>query len=373
MRIAILGRDFPPAIGGIGDHSDRLATELAARAHHVTVICSPPGEQRAMFDVRPVVRGWDARGLSSITAAVAAAEPDVIVWQYNPSSVGRKGLAPSAGRLARALASHAPLVVLAHELWFPWGREGLKGMLWAVAHRAQMRAIVRAASRVIVTTERRADELSETIRRARAKTSVVPIGSNIEPSEGSSSVRAEMGIPDDAFVVAHFGSVGPGRELGPLLAAVRTLRAQGHDVHVLLVGKTGPFEAPSDLGVAVHATGLTDREQLSVALASADAYLHPDLTGPAAGRRGSLMAAFALGLPVVAYRGPDHARQLVDGSNILLVEPSGDEVARALRTLQDEPDIAKGIGAEAERTYARWFSWTHVADGVLQAIQEATR
>ena len=85
------------------------------------------------------------------------------------------------------------------------------------------------------------------------------------------------------------------------------------------------------------------------------------------------MAALAHGLPTVAYRGPDQASQLVDGSNIILVDASEAAVARAFRALQDEPDAARDIGAEAERTYARWFSWKHVADGVLHDIQETIR
>ncbi|HEX9713375.1 MAG TPA: glycosyltransferase family 4 protein [Actinomycetota bacterium] len=371
MRVTILGRDFPPAVGGIGDHTDLLAAELARRGQAVTVVCSAPADARASFDVRPVIDRWDARGSASIVRAVAGSRPDIIVWQYNPFAVGRRGLTPGIGRLARALAAEAPLVLLAHELWFPFRREGLKGLVWALAHRRQMRALARAARMVVVTTEQRAAELARAIPSVASTTRVIPIAANVEPRPEQRSARATFGLPDDAFVVAHLGSVGPGREIDRVFDAVAELRARGLDVRLLLAGNTGPFTAPGSLNGAVITTGILSREQLSAALASADAYVHPDLVGPSAGRRGSLVAALAHSLPVVAFRGPDHASQLLDGTNVVITDP--DELSDALAGLASDRARATQIGDAARQTYLEHFAWPRVGDELLAVFEETLR
>lgn len=371
MRVTILGRDFPPAVGGIGDHTDLLAAELARRGRAVTVVCSPPADARASFEVRPVVERWDARGAARILDAVRSSTPDVVVWQYNPFAVGRRGLAPSIGRLARALAAEAPLVLLAHELWFPFRRNGLKGLLWALAHRVQMRALARAARAIVVTTEQRAAELARAVPAAASKVRIVPIAANVEPRPEQRSARAAYDFPDDAFVVAHLGSVGPGREIGRVFIAIEALRARGLDARLLLAGNTGPFQAPGSLNGAVVTTGILSREQLSEALASADAYVHPDLVGASAGRRGSLVAALAHGLPVVAFAGPDQSRELLDGENIVVTQPDG--LAAALAGLAADPLRARALGEAARRTYGEHFAWPRVGDGIAAVLDEAAR
>jgi len=370
MRVTFLSRDFPPRIGGIGDHTDHLAGELARRGHEVTVLCAPPAEPRDAFTVRADVPRWDATGIARLLRAVDASRPDAILWQYNPFMLGRRGLAPASGRLARALARGAPLIVLAHELWFPWGREGLKGFLWAVAQRVQTASVLRAADAVVVTTDARARSVARLHRRVR----VVPIGANIEPGDApATDARESLGIPPDAFVVTHFGSVGPGRNLAPAFEAVARLRARGVDARLVLAGNTGPFERPLALNGSMQTTGVLPREQLSSVLAASDVYLHPDPAGPAAGRRGSLTAALAHGLPIVAYRGPDIPPQLQDGRNVVLVEPVLRALADALGAIAADPGHARRLGEAARETYRSVFSWERNGAAIGALLEECAR
>lgn len=370
MRITVLTEEFPPEVGGIGDHADRMAAELAVRGNPVTVVCSAGSEPRTAFDVRAVVDRWDSRGVPSISAAVAGTNPDVIVWEYNPFSIGRRGLAPRAGYLARALASHAPLVLFLHELWFPWGREGARGFAWAAGQRLQAIGVLRAASRWIVTTETREKELA---RFGRAKLRRIPAGTAIEPVALMGDPRARWGIPAGAFVIAHLGSAGPGRDLVPAYQAVSRLAARGIDARLLLAGNTGPLDIPQGVATRVVVTGTIAREELSAALQASDVYLHADPVGPAAGRRTSLAAALAHGVPVVAYRGPDSAPQLADGVGIVLVERSGERLASALAQLSAGP-VARGrIGDAGRDAYERFFSWRRIGDDLTTVFKERLR
>src|SRR5438309_2343972 len=172
MRVTVLTKGFPPQMSGIGDHTDHLSAELSRRGIAVTVVCAPPADPREAFDVRGVLSEWNP---AAIEAAVAETKPDVVVWQYNPFSVGRRGIPFGAARTARALARTAPLVVFFHALGFPWGRNGARGLVWAITQRAQARGVIDAAAATIVTTERReADLKGRGVRILRR----IPIGPN---------------------------------------------------------------------------------------------------------------------------------------------------------------------------------------------------
>lgn len=364
MRVTILSREFPPAIGGIGDHTDRLARALHDRGHHVTVVTSSGDAPARDYDVRAAVARWDAGGIDAIAAAVRDSAPDVVVWQYNPFSFGRRGVPAGAGRLARALASVAPLALWIHELWFPWGRAGLRGLVWAVAQRLQVRPALRAAQHLIVTTAARAAAL----RAHDTKTTLIPVGTNIEPA--GVSARPDLGIPDGAFVVAHLGTTGPGKDMVPVLEAVRAMRAEGRDVRLVLAGRTGTDLPTPGLDGAVVRTGtVEDPAALSPVLAAADVYVHPDHAGPSAGRRTSIVAALAHGLPVVSYDGPDRAPDLTDGHNVVLVRSTAEAVAAALRGLADDPARARAIGEAAVATYERSYSWHRIGDSVVSLLE----
>lgn len=361
MRVTLLGRDFPPRVGGIADHTDHLAHALAARDHTVSVVCSPPGDPRADVSVCAVVQGWRAHDVPAIAGAVAATDPERILWQYNPFSIGARGLAPSAApRIARALAGIAPLTVLFHELWFPWGRAGARGVAWAIVQRAQARGVLRAATSWIVTTPSREAELQGL---DLSKTHRIPVGTNVDPTDATrADARRELAIPAEAFVIAHLGSAGPGRDLVPMFDALATLRREGAEALLLLAGDTGPLHIPPGVAPYVRAPGPEPLARLSLALRAADVYLHADPDGASAGRRTTLVAALAHGLPILAYRGPDRAPEL-EGA-IVEVARDARDVADALRRSATDPTMREELGARAVRIFDDHFSWRRIAEDV---------
>lgn len=364
MRVTILGRDFPPAIGGIGDHTDLLAAELARLRQHVTVLCGAPAESRDTFDVRAVLTRWDRNGHAAIVDAVEQTTPDVIVWQYNPFAVGPRGVAGGAATLARELARCAPLIAFAHELWFPWGRDGLRGLVWASAQRIQTRGVLRACATTIVTTEARERDLA---RKGIGRVRRIPVGTNVIPSGAPG--RERFGIAGNAFVLGHLGSAGPGRDLAPAREAIAALREHGTDARLLLIGNTGPIEASAD--GSVISTGLLSRSDLSDALFSCDAYLHADPVGPSVGRRGSLVAALAHGLPLIAYRGPDAAPQLIDGRSVLFTERNASALTRTLETLAADPARRRALGDAARAVHDEEFAWDVLGKRIVEVLEES--
>lgn len=362
MRVVVLTKDFPPAASGIGDYADRLATELTARGNTVTVVCSYPADPMRPFCIKPSIERWDAKGIDAIVKAVAEAKPDAILWNYNPFQIGSRGVAPSAPRLARSLAKVAPLVVVAHELWYPWGRNGLKGLVWAVAQRLQLHGVLKAAAKTVVTTQKRKAALD-----GKARVAFIPVGATVPATGVPNGTRARLGIPADAFVLAHLGAIGEGRDLAPALTAIARLRSKGDDVRLVLVGRTG-IAVPRAEGV--HATGILDHEGVSEALHSADAYLFAEPTGPTS-RKTSLLAALEHGLPVVAYRGPDGEPHFDDAA--LLVEPEPKAIATAVRRLRIDPTYAKQLGRASRNLAEDRYSWRAITDAFVRLLEEVKR
>jgi glycosyltransferase involved in cell wall biosynthesis len=359
MRVTIVSRDFPPVPSGMGDYSDLLARELARRGHELTVVCAAPASKREGIHVRPALRGLDARNLGALDISVGSSDPDVVLWQYNPFQIGRKGIGPSTGRIARTLASHAPLILVAHELWYDFGRNGARGLAWALAQRAETRAAIAASVRIVVTTEARRDMLQKRYPSRQADISAIRIGANIEPdfSRSPNGFRADIGATERSFVLAHFGSTGDGREFAPAYDALRRLRARDIDARLVCIGRSGNVPVPADLRDAVVVTGVLPAGEVSDALRVSDAYLFCEPAGPALGRKGSLLAAFAHGLPVIAYAGRDTDEGLHDGENVMLVPPDAERIAAAIRKLAHDRSKAKSLGIAARQLYVERFAW----------------
>jgi hypothetical protein len=89
VRVGIVTAEYPPDVGGVGDHSARLARELAALGHQVDVVTSArpaPPDAGTAVRVRPVVRRWDWR-----------------IWWLVPRLARRAGWVRSRSALVRLI------------------------------------------------------------------------------------------------------------------------------------------------------------------------------------------------------------------------------------------------------------------------------
>ncbi|MFP5225613.1 MAG: glycosyltransferase [Actinomycetota bacterium] len=352
MRLAILSRDAPPTPGGIADHTARLAGSLAIAGDEVTLVTRSPvdGVPGVTVLSHP---GFDKAPAKTLAGRLIESDPEVIIWAYNPFSYGAKGLARKGPKIARAIkgASTARLVVLAHELWFPPGREGARGMLWRLSQRKAGLDVFRTADRVIVTTPQRVAELAaEGISAVR-----IPVGSNL-PDGALPLPRTELGVPDDAFLLGHLGGLGPGHDLQVGLSAIEGIQ----QAHLLLLGDTGPLP---ELPERVHTTGRVPADFAAGALAACDAYLHLDHVGPTPGRRTALAAALQAGLPIIAFDGEQTDTSLMD-AYLLSSEISDTALEATIRTAMEQPDIRAACAIAAKAYFDRELTWTRITEAV---------
>jgi glycosyltransferase involved in cell wall biosynthesis len=374
-RVHLAFPTLPPAFDGIGDHTARLAAAMAERAE-VTVLTTPEAVAEAALApgvaVRPALR-WrggrvDAAGLA---AAVADARPDALLLQYNPNSWGRRGLNPALPAAVRAAQRAHPrlrLGLLVHEPFYP--PTTLKRAVLSAGQRLQLRALVRAADVVFVSTEAWVTPL----RRWDPSATFVhlPSGSNIEEAGWTrEAAREALGLEAGALVAGVFGTAHYSRLLPLVRAAAERLQAEqaarGEGPFlVLYVGPDGETVGEALAGLPFRDLGRRPEAEVSRALAAMDLHLAPFFRGVST-RRGSFVAGLQHGLPTVSTRGvqTDHLLADADGAAFVLTEPNEDAYAAAAAALAANPSRRRAMAEAARRLYLSSFDWALLAERAL--------
>jgi glycosyltransferase involved in cell wall biosynthesis len=362
--VKILFVNSASGLGGGTTSAIELALGLVSRGHNVTVICHPH---------------------STIRNALRAAErvqlaPIAIRAELNP-------IRPF--QIARVLRSFPADVIMADR------RKDVKLSFYAsrlrpgsaLVHRhgapsplrdgAVYRAIWPRLDGVIVNSHSMVTRMLErTPWLAATELHVVHNGKNLDVyrprPELRASMRAELGIAQDAFVVCYHGALAERKNLAVLIRAL-ALRPVGSRIHGLLIGDG---ESESRLrglcrryGVPVTFAGR--RDDIDRVLAAADVSAHLSL---AEGFSNSVIEALACGLPVIASTGTSHDEQVEDGKTGWLVPPDDeDAVIRSIRLLSTNPARHATMAAAARQSAVQNFSSERMMAGYEAALQAAIR
>ncbi|MDR3068073.1 MAG: glycosyltransferase [Cellulomonas sp.] len=182
------------------------------------------------------------------------------------------------------------------------------------------------------------------------------------------AARGRLGLAADGFWVGTVSSLVDYEGVATLLEAVATLRAQGTDVRVAVVGDgvARPAlvrqAAALGLGAAAVLPGRVDADQAETWYQALDAFVVPrqDTAVTRAVVPLKPMQAMALRRPVVASDLPALREIVGDPGAGLMVRPDDpDALAAALAALADDPDLAASLGA-AGRRFAATRTWSAV-------------
>ncbi|MBV8616774.1 MAG: glycosyltransferase [Acetobacteraceae bacterium] len=320
MRIVLVSGSWPPDRCGVGDYSDRLAAELA-----------PRGVDLVRFGSPRALRTQDIRRAAH---DIRAQRPDIVHIQYPTAGYGRS-LCPS---LLPAMLD-CPVLVTLHE----YSIFGRYRWPWFAGYAYGSKA-------VIFTTEAERALFVRRMPAMRARTEVIPIGSNIP--EGPD-------LPRDPRSVCYFGLLIPRKGIETFLALARKLAGSTPAIRFAIIGS---FPASSaayaervlrearELGVQCL-VGLTAEEVARQLKSISYAYLpFPDQVTE---RRGSLLAALTNGMTVLAPHGPLTPPWL---KAVVADADSADAAAERLREMMNGNLNGKPTGALSDR-----FAWSNIA------------
>ena len=363
MRIGLLSGAYPPAVDGIGDYTYLLARELA-RHHEVTVFTGiqrsyTPDEKVSLVGVFDPAR---PAGIMNLPAAIAAGPPlDRLVVQYNPFGFGPRGFNPWLPLALSRLRKQVHLSLMFHETYVPCETAAQAGMrLWQVP---QFYFLSRMAASLYVSCSR----WLPAIRRTAGREAVhLPVGSNIARSNLSrDEARRRLGIGSRALVLGVFGSAHPSRLLDWICGAAKKAASGAPETVLVYIGADGEALRPL-LGPEIRFLdrGLLPGDVVGDSLMAADLLLAPFVDGLST-RRGSVVAAFQHGIPVVSTSS-GWTDDMLRGQEERLVflspvEEGGDPFASLACAVSRQVSLPDSRQPKLEEFYDGHFGWPSIA------------
>lgn len=380
MRVALVAGALRADLDGVADYVLRLADELRMAGVAVRVVHTGPADDPVPPGSIRVGDAWTSRAMLRAAAVLRAA--DIVHVQFAPSMYRFRG---GVGALPLALAG-VPIVVTLHEYgWWRWA--AAPAMLWRPLERARLLdretgLLVPRSRRVVVTNPAHRAALDARFGVLRGVESI-PIGANvavdatIDAPAARHDARAQLGVTAGATVLAFFGFVHPVKGVRYLVEALAALRAEGRDVHLLVVGGFESLALPAEeaaafraevegrildagVGDAVTITGFLPPDDVGRLLAAADIAVLPFTAGVTT-KSGSLLTVLAHGLPTVVTLGAAPDPELINGTTCIVASTVRDPAAlvAAVRRL-DDPALRQRV-ADGARSILAARSWPAIA------------
>ena len=366
-HVLMVTGEYPPRIGGVGDHALKLRTALETRG----LVCQIVTESRSNDNESESVRSIDTRlPFQSVIGALRILReirPDVLHVQFQAGAFARPGELLAVAVLARIFKLVGRVVVTLHDLNEPY--------LFPKAGRFRswfLRQLERAADSVIYV-----DELDRRWADANRDASVdrfwIPAGPTIEPARqclDRNSSRMCLNLSSEEFVVGYFGFRQASKGIRVLVEAMHRPGLKEPRVALALIGAAGPSITGSRSeqlvgdsifsGLNTVQTGAQNPSTISMWLKACDVVALPFLEGLSS-RRGSFMNAVAHGIPVVTTEPKVDGVVDVAGHEVIFI-PRGnvEALAQELISLRNDrakrDSLAAGSLAVAER-----HSWSEIA------------
>lgn len=364
MKIVMMTNLYRPHVGGIQRSIEWFAGEFRRRGHEV-LIAAPRVERHPLNEPDvvevPAIQNFSESGFSlalplprELTERLDDFEPDII-HSHHPFLLGDSAMRAAAKR-------DLPLVFTYHTMWEHY-------LHYAPADSPAMQRFVKRMAveycnlcdQVIAPCESIAEILRE--RGVETPIAAIPTGIDAERFQHGDrqAGRAQLGLPDDAFVAGYIGRLGPEKNLGFVAQALVALCQAREHAQAVIVGNG---EAVPEIQRVFDEAGLSDRLHLpgilkDEALVNAYHALDAFVFASKSETQGLVLAeAMAAGRPVVALDAPG-AREIVrDGENGRLLE--NEQVAafrEALLQLADQPaDEREALQTAARQTSADYTS-----------------
>jgi glycosyltransferase involved in cell wall biosynthesis len=332
MKVCIIAGSLPPEVCGVGDFTAVLAEALKDRGLTVTVTHRDH---------------WRLRDLAGLLWELRAEKPDVVHLQY-PTHGFRRSLVPHLLHLGML---GWPRLTTLHDY---------SGQRWPI--RLGM-SVFTIGGHLVATGGLDRDALVRLHRWIAPRLSIIPIGSNIPSGPWE---------PSDPFTIVHFGMLRPKKGIEEMIDLARLGRQAGRPYRTIIMGAIVPHARDYTESLFRMADGAGIEWQLNVSPERASEILrhaHVAYLSPPCGvheRRGTLLAAAANGLPIIArvdWETPAFLRDFV----IAAESPQ-----KALAAIDE---LTNPIRLEEQSirsvALAKMFSWATIADLYIEALENA--
>ncbi|MEZ6184331.1 MAG: glycosyltransferase [Planctomycetota bacterium] len=290
-------------VGGPARHVQLLSRGLEAYGFETVLASGGVGRGERELDLggcRRVRVGGLGRNVSPLHDARALAGLIDVFRRERPTIVHTH--TAKAGALGRVAARLTGVPIVVHTFHGHVLSDYFAPLTSGLVTLAE-RGLSRLTQRVITISPGLRDELVERYQVARPEqVEVIPLGRDLTPfaQVERGALRAELGIPQDAFVIAAVGRLVEIKDFGALLTAFARLAQDDPSLVLLFVGD-GPERARLEAAVPAPLAGrvrfLGWRRDLPQVYADADLMA---LSSKNEGTPLTIVEAFASGCPVVS-------------------------------------------------------------------------
>jgi glycosyltransferase involved in cell wall biosynthesis len=303
--------EFPPAIGGVSDHSRVLADTAAARGLDVHVWAPSGAGADPGVEVHDSLGSFSAADLDRTDCLLDRfAHPRRIVLQWVPHGYGRRGLNVRFSRWISHRAGRGDeLDVIVHEPFVDFTGRSWMQPARAVVQRYMARNVLRAARRVWLSIPGWENRLDARWLGLTARPLVLPVPGTVRVNADATAVarlRTRLLDRGGRHLVGYFGAGGPYAEHA-LAVTLKALRSRT-DMSFVCFGR-GSEEVAARVSRLIAgpagtlpATGALTPAELSQHLQACDVLLQPYEDG-VSGRRTTTISALEHGLPVATTFG----------------------------------------------------------------------
>jgi glycosyltransferase involved in cell wall biosynthesis len=364
MRFILLTGEYPPYHGGVADYTFQVAQGLRQRGIGVEVIVfrepRGPGSIGVNF-VGSAVSPMSLRRASRILKR--SSDDRILLVQYVPQMYGLKGMNLGFVLWLSQLRG-STIWVMFHEVYVAT----IRGASWK--HRMLALITQNMAQRMAKKADQCFVSISSFIEIVKKSTRLgvqvewLPVPSNLGGQGDQQEInrlRTRLLDSGPAALVGHFGTYGA--TLRPLIQQlVEQSRPLYPDWKFVFIGR-GSRQFLNDLeeqgrlspGTAVASGGL-DPDEVACWIKACDVMIQPYPDG-ASTRRGTLMAALALGKATVSNLGHLSDPIWADSQSLYIVDrPVPGELVAAVATVLDDRGLQSRLEVAAARLYAEEFS-----------------
>jgi glycosyltransferase involved in cell wall biosynthesis len=369
----ILTCEYPPRCGGVGDYTAQLAAALVAAGDEVTVVCPPradpsaPAATGAGIEVVVLDDTYGRAGrriLDRMLDERARGSDSSMLVQYVPTGFGLRGANIPFCRwlLARSQKPTSDIRIMFHEPYFEYTWSPLRQNALAAAERVMARTLLRAASRVYLSTDAWRRYLAPHAPNGRADEFLaLPIPSAIPKCNDADSVtrRRRQLLGSSTQLIGHFGTFGS--QIVPMLTeALVTLLDRRRDLSAVCIGHGSDefvrsvMEANPAVRGRVHGTGRLEALDTAASIAACDLMLQPYIDGVTT-RRTSTMAGLINRRPIVTTTG--HLTEPIwQETAAVALGPDLESLVASAIGLLDSANDRDRLAERGERLYNQRFS-----------------
>lgn len=367
-RILIISPKFFPVQDGLGHYTTYLHEYL--HKYHDSFVLTSSANASQIADVYPVVEKWNIIYLLKTARLIREINPDIILVQYLPFLYQPRGginFSISFFILYLKFIQKRKIHLMFHEIYYPW-QWSIKAIIMHIAHLLMGKIAILGTDKIFASTEENARIIMNKLGLPKDKqVHVQKISSNITMMKFSAEEikrrRESFAIAENQKLIGFFGSLHPSKkQLMVIKELIKIHRLYNFNFKLLYVGVTIE-EILSQLSTdekdyalkMIIATGFSHNADVSLYFQMMDGFIGYFVDGITS-RRGSVLAAFQHGVPVLSTINANSDKLFCDVQFIKLLSCDEEKFKKELADAfyQGWPPLKKN---NEKNFYEKNFSW----------------